>query len=434
MKSPSASRPARLARRSALAASAAAAAAAPGVAAAQNDLFRVTAEATSGAPLSAEASGSDVLDLLEDAISANQRFAAFGGRDAEVVLDYAGVAGAARVDVSGDGRSATLTLAPTGFTRTFTASDRDGLEDEIEDFLKGEGDEGGASVYAEFLAALREQILVSVVDGNPNAATAVFGGQSFRRHAIPGPEAYGGPRALTFDLDEDRVAFVRYEGTAGLYDAGDFEGTRYTGQLHGGVDLTERIGLSGAYTLGYQKVEDADLFQAGFEVGVPITLVGVAPAHGGERGVSVRLIPVVQVGGAGSIDTADGGAFFGYGGNAAAAWRVGDFTFSGGVGLVAYDGFDATIDDFEFETDLSQGVFSAGGEVLWRVGNAFSLDAGASYHRFLDDAAVEDWWSPTAGVAWTASWSTLRAGYEADLAEAEDFNGHRLQLSWTVSF
>ena len=420
-----------LACRSALAATAAAAAATPGPAAAQNDLFRVSAEATSGAPLSAEESGSDLLDLLEDAIAAEQRFAAFEGRDAQVVLDYAGVAGAARVDVAGDGRSATLTLGPTGFTRTFSAEDRDGLEDEIEDFLRDEG----AGVYAEFLAALREQILVSVLDGNPNAATAVLAGQSFRRHAIPGPEAYGGPRALSFELDEDRNAFVRYEGTAGVFDAGDFEGTRFTGQLHGGVDLTERVGLSGAYTLGYQDVEDADLFQGGLEVGVPVTLFGVAPAHGGERGFSLRVIPVVQLGAAGSVDTADGGAFFGYGGNAAAAWRVGDFTLSGGVGLVAYDGFDFSFeDDFEFETDLSQGVLSAGGELLWRLGSSFSLDAGATYHRFLDDAAVEDWWSPTAGVAWTASWSTLRAGYEADLAEAEDFNGHRLQLSWTVSF
>ena len=194
------------------------------------------------------------------------------------------------------------------------------------------------------------------------------------------------------------------------------------------------MGLSGAYTLGYQKVEDADLFQAGFEFGVPITILGVAPAHGGERSVSLRLIPVVQLGGAGSIDTADGGAFFGYGGNAAAAIRIGDFTFSGGFGLIAYDGFDTGYDEFEFETEVGQQVLSAGGEVLWRLGNDFSLDAGATYHRFLDDAAVEDWWSPTAGVAWTASWSTLRAGYEADLAEAEDFDGHRLQLSWTVSF
>ncbi len=418
-------------RSSSVALAAATAAALPAVAArGQSDLFVVTAETTSGSPLAADARGSDVLDLLEDAIQADQRFAGFDGRDATISLNYAGVADAATIDVSADGRSATLTLGPTGFTRTFTADDRDGLEDQIEDFLK----EDGAGVYADFLAALREQVLISVVDGNPNAATAVFGSQSFRRHAVPGPEAYGGPRALSFELDENRVAFVRYEGTAGLFDAGDFEGTRYTGQLHGGVDLTSRVGLSGAYTLGYQKVEDADLFQAGFEFGVPITILGVAPAHGGERSVSLRLIPVVQLGGAGSIDTADGGAFFGYGGNAAAAIRIGDFTFSGGLGLIAYDGFDTGYDEFEFETEVGQQVLSAGGEVLWRLGNDFSLDAGATYHRFLDDAAVEDWWSPTAGVAWTASWSTLRAGYEADLAEAEDFNGHRLQLSWTVSF
>lgn len=420
-----------LARRTSVAAAVAVLAAPAHNASAETDLFVVSAEATSGAPLSAAASGSDVLDLLEDAVQAEQQFAGFDGRDVSVSLNYAGVADAATIDVSADGTSATLTLGPTGFTQTFSATDRDQLEDEIEDFLTSEG----AGVYAEFLEAIRQQILVSVLDGNPNGATAVFASQSFRRHAIPGPEAYGGPRALSFDLDENRVAFVRYEGTAGLFDAGDFEGTRYTGQLHAGVDLTESVGLSGAYTLGYQNVEDADLFQAGLEVGLPISILGGRPGDAGaERAVSLRLIPVIQLGGAGSIDTADGGAFFGYGGNAAGAIRVGDFTFTGGVGVVAYDGLDTSFDDFDFETNLNQALLSAGGEVLWRLGNRFSVDAGATYHRFLEDAAVEDWWSPTAGVAWTASWSTLRAGYEADLADAEDFTGHRLQLSWTVSF
>ncbi len=402
-----------------------------------------------GGTLAVQRGGSDVFDLLDDALQAEGAFDAFFGSEQRIRLDYAGVADAAVVDVSADGRTATLRLRGVGFTRTFRGDDREDLADEIEDFFEEEG----SDIYAGYLAFLREQAAIGSVDGNPDAATGLLATGSFRRHALPGPEALGGPRSLSFQLDENRIGWVRYTGTGGYVESDGFDGSRFTGTLDGGVDFTEWFGLTGAYTFGYREVAGADLWQSGLEVGAPITLLGRRPSPLTENAVSLTLTPVLQFGSAGSSDTGDLGAFVGYGLNAGGGLRIGDLTFSVGAGLVGYSGLEQSFADYddddndsgpflssvdrdELDTNLSQAVASAGGGVLWRPGTAFSLDAGLAYHRFLDDAAVQGWWSPTAGVALTGERTTLRLGYEGTFADEsrELYEGHALRASFTYSF
>ena len=413
------------------------------------ELFVVDADGPGGAP-SVQRGGSDVFELLDDALQAEGAFGGFRGSDQRIRLDYAGVGDAAVVEVSADGRTAVLRLPGVGFTRTFRGDDREELADEIEDFFEEEG----SDVYARYLAFLRERAAIGSVDGNPDAATALLATGSFRRHALPGPEALGGPRSLSFQLDENRIGWVRYTGTGGYVESDGFDGSRFTGTLDGGVDFTEWFGLTGAYTFGYREVAGADLWQSGLEIATPITLLGRRPSALTENAVSLTLTPVLQFGSAGSSDSGDLGAFVGYGLNAGGGLRIGDLTFSVGAGLVGYSGlaqsfydygeeeddgsglFLSSVDRDELDTDLSQAVASAGGGVLWRPGTAFSLDAGLAYHRFLGDAAVQGWWSPTAGVALTGERTTLRLGYEGTYADEsrELYEGHALKASFTYSF
>lgn len=414
------------------------------------ELFLVDSESLGGAGLLVRDGSSDVFELLDDALLAEGAFGGFGGLDQQIRLDYAGVANAAVIDVSADGQTATITLAGVNFSRTFTGDDREDLADEIEDFFEEEG----SDVYAGYLAFLRQQAVIGSVDGNPAAATALLATGSFRRHALPGPEALGGPRSLSFRLDENRIGWVRYTGTGGYIDSDGFEGARFTGSLDGGFDVNEWFAITGAYTFGYREVAGADLWQSGLEIATPITLVGQRPAPQEENALSFTLTPVLQFGSAGSSDTGDLGAFVGYGLNAGGGVRVGDLTFSLGAGLVGYNGLEQTFTDFDdrdngnsgpflsnvdrdqLDTDLDQALVSAGGGVLWRPGNRFSLDAGLSYHRFLNDAAVQGWWSPSAGVAFTGERTTLRFGYEGTFADEsrELFEGHGLRASFTFSF
>ena len=335
-------------------------------------------------------------------------------------------------------------------TRTFRGDDRDDLAEEIEDFFE----EDGSDVYAGYLAYLRQRTVIASVDGNPDAATALLATGSFGRHALPGPEAYGGNRALSFQLDEGRQGWVGYTGTGGHVDSDGFGGTRFTGTLDGGIDLSDWVGLTGAYTFGYREVEGADLWQSGLEIGVPITLLGRRPRETVENAVSLRLTPVLQFGSAGSDDTGDLGAFVGYGLNAGGGLRIGDLSFTVGAGIVGYSGLEQTFYDYgeedddtdgpflsaidrdSLDTDLSQALASAGAGVLWRPGTAFSLDAGLAYHRYLDDAAVRGWWAPTAGVALTGERTTVRLGYEGTFADEtrELYEGHAVRASFTFSF
>ncbi|WP_390416511.1 hypothetical protein [Phycisphaera mikurensis] len=412
------------------------------------ELFVVGATGAGGTP-AVQRGGSDAFDLLDDALQARGGFGGFDGTQQRIRLDYAGVADAAVVDVSADGRTATVRLRGVGFERTFRGDDRDDLTDEIEDFFEEEG----SDVYARYLRYLREQAAIGSVDGNPDAATALLATGSFSRHALPGPEALGGARSLSFQLDENRIGWVRYTGTGGYADSDGFGGVRLAGTLDGGIDFSEWVGLTGAYTFGYREVAGADLWQSGIELGLPVTLLGHRPAPLSENALSLRLTPVLQFGGAGSRDTGDLGSFVGYGLNAGGGLRIGDLTFSVGAGIVGYSGLEQTFYDHDddednsgpflsevdrdtLDTDLSQAVASLGGGVLWRPGTRFALDAGLAYHRFLDDAAVQGWWAPTAGVSLTGERTTLRLGYEGSFAdESRDlYEGHALEASFTYSF
>ena len=417
--------------------------------AAARELFVVESEGPGGGG-AVQRGGSEVFELLDDALRAEGAFAGFFGADQRVSLDYAGVADAAEFDVAADGRSATLRLDGIGFTRTFRGRDREDLVEGIQDYFEEEG----SGVYADYLAYLRREALIGAVDGNPDAATAQMAAGSFRRHALPGPEALGGDRALTFRLDEGAMGWARFTGTGGSIDADGFGGGRFTGTLEGGIDLSDFWGLTGAYSFGYRDIEGAGLWHSGLEVGVPLTLLGRRAGSLDENALSLRLTPVLQLGSAGSGDTGDLGAFLGYGVNAAGAARVGDLTFSAGAGIVGYSGLSQTFLDYddrdrtsgpflssgvdrdELDTELDQAVASLGVGVLWRPGNAFSIDAGLAHHRHLGDAAVEAWWSPSAGVAFTGPWTTLRVGYEGTFAEedADLYAGHAVKASFTWSF
>ena len=113
------------------------------------DLFSVTATTTDPFPFATTVTQGDssVVDLVRDVIETRDEFAPLLFRDFSASLTYAGVQDAILFDVNAGGTQATLRFPDTGFSRTFTAANRDELEDEIEDFIK----EDGADAYSEFL-------------------------------------------------------------------------------------------------------------------------------------------------------------------------------------------------------------------------------------------------------------------------------------------
>src|ERR1043166_947824 len=84
-----------------------------------DDLFSITA--TGGSP-AVTATNSKVLDLISDAINTRGSFSGFQGLDTSFALSYAGVANAVTITKNAANTQATVTLGPTGVTRTFTGA------------------------------------------------------------------------------------------------------------------------------------------------------------------------------------------------------------------------------------------------------------------------------------------------------------------------
>ena len=416
----------------ALSVSSLAALAAP--AAEAQDLFSVDATTTTGfgglnAGPAFRVASSDLPDLLEDAVRSRDQFAAFLNTNSRFSFDYADIDEAIVITVNDSNTQATLEIPGIDFSRTFNAGSRSGLEDEITDFLEDDG----ADVYADFLRFVREESTVSVIDGNPNSATALVATTAFRDFGTPSLASVDGV-GHRFSLAGGRDGFFKVGAAASTFDASGFEGDDYRLTLAAGVDLTRQIGLAWSSVLNFRDIEDTAYYAGGGSIALPITVwssdwgrdagTGAvvadpngtpAPTAAGRGAVfSARITPMLQIGSGGSIDAADGGLFWGYGAGATLTADFDGLRLNAAAQLVAYDGIDVGYDDYEFATDLEQQVLSLGVHGAVHLGNAFTFDAGVDYHDYLDDAATDNWVSPTVGLAWAPDETTLRVGYQGE--------------------
>ncbi len=401
-----------------------------GAGASAEDLFRIDASATSGPALNVSAGGSDLPDLLEDAVRSQGAFVGFVGRDTQATLDYAGLSNAIVVDVNAAGTSATLQIPGLGFSRGFSGSNRAELEDDIEAFLF----EDGEQVYADFLELVRQQTVVDALDGNPTSVTGRLAHGAMRHHTLGPWRSFESAYVARVDEDGSTVeespgpmfkgpnarGWINVTGTE--IDGESFDGQRYAVDTFGEM-LGSTVGFTFAGFAAYQELEGSEMFQGGLELGVPIRLLR---DHEVIEGVllEVRAVPMVQLGAAGSVDTGSGGSLWGYGGAITARLMTETLTFSAGVQSLWYEGlgFDAEYDGqgYSFDTELDQHVLSAGGSVGWRPVEWLMLDAGYAYHDYREPAGVSYWGSPSAGASAVLGGATLRVGYEADLAERVD--------------
>ena len=407
--------------------------AAVAVAAPAQELFSVTAN---GGGNTLTVADSDIIDLIEDLIETEGAFEQFNGIDTNASLTYGGVPDTFLFDVSGDGRTVTLSFPITGFSRTFTGDDADDVEEQIEEFFE----EDGAEEYARLIEELNRRSLVSVVDGNPFSSTAIFSRSTFQNFAVgqSGP-AWANPNYMEYRGGGGGYGFFSIspnfyfdlapdlEGENG--EDRDVDGTSGGISGSGGYMFNRVVGLSINGSYQYVDLEGTEVFHSAISLGIPINLVA-------EDVVGFQLTPFITSGLGGSTDAAAGGAFYGLGlaGNLrlSLADRV---VFNFGNQLVYYHGYDITYDDYEFATDLDQTVFTTGlltTVFVDRPGGNFFVDAGLTYTTYLEDAAVDDWITPELGVGYRFSGnSRVRASYRALLSEEYDASGVSVNLVFT---
>lgn len=382
---------------------------------AADDLFAVRAVGTGGTTV--RVTGSSLIDLVNNLVKSEDEFRQLEDAGFSGSLTYAGIPNAIRIARNAAKTQATLRVPSIGLTKSFSAANEDDLNDAIEEYIKKEG----ADRWGQFLRQVNEQTTVGVTDGNPLATTALLSDSTYQRFGLrPSPIGMGDVVGLA-NGGEFRIDLAG--GQASGDDVGD--GPFVAGTISTTFRFADWISLSLASPFAWRQVDGADVFHVGGEVALPITLVPGA----GERYVRWTVTPAFITGGGGSYDLAAGGLM--YGGSVTSS-----LTLSPGGGLAvtlanqlaAYEGIGIDIEEFKYDTDVSQQVLKNGVQVSYAFGRAF-VDAGVTYTNFLRDAAVDGWITPTAGVGLRfGDAGALRLGYSGDFGDGFSTNGGTAQV------
>ena len=377
------------------------------------DPFSLSGQTTSGPPQQITVTGSSVVDLVQNLVQTQSQFSAFQGQSFNAALNYGAISNAIQFQQNASGTSATLSIPSTGFTRTFTGSSPQDVYNQIKDFLIKDG----AKEYAKFMKVVNQQSLLGVVDGNPQAATAVLSNTTFMRFGLHRSPLDAGA------LAGGKSAFgsgLRLDALGGLVDTDEADGFYVQGSLSSVSRLGDRIGLSLAFPFSYREVEDAKLYMGGLEFALPVVLL--KPLAG--KGLFWQVTPNVTGAAAGSVDMAAGGSFFGGGVTSSLTIPFGDTAaITIGNGYYLYEGYRLEIGDYEFETDLSQQMLKNGAKITAGLGPVY-VDVGATYTNFLQDAAMESYWSPTLGVGFGfGTGAGLRVSYQGDFGDGYRSHG-----------
>ena len=455
-----------------------------------DDLFRVAVNPTDPGVMPLVVGGSSVPDLVEDLLDTQGDFARFDGVDFAASLRYAGVDDAITFTLSDDGDSATLQfLGRDGAPLVFTTDATGDVEDQIVDFLESEG----ADTVADFLREINQRSLVAVTDGNPQATTAQMATYKYNRFgkhqdltrlerrimqgeviqpAAPGAfrvraqdgtqeeagmQSVGGVTGFNQDGAEqgvqsgDRIEGeaapvgtagvqwfepgsdsgfrVRFDAQAGVSDADGLESTFVN--LSGSFEyrVNRYWGIAASFPISYYDVEGADVFTAAAHLDIPIRLI----QQDDGKGFTLQIAPGALIAGSGSYEMVSGGLFWGVGGTALASYETEDWLFSGAVSYTHFDSISLEISEFEFDPALTQDFVRVGGKASYFLGDNAYVFGGASYSDFLDDASVDNYWSPTLGIgARTGGGFNVRLAYEGDFGD--DYEAHKVQLGVQLPF
>ncbi|MFI5216625.1 MAG: hypothetical protein ACHQ3O_08770 [Candidatus Limnocylindria bacterium] len=374
--------------------------------------------------LAISASSNDFKSLGQDFLLQEGDFSGLIGQSAyTATLRYLEMDSALVLAVTGFGSDATLTIPSTGLVVAFNAVSPDDLENQIEDYLQ----DTGAKEWARFLEQTNAHSKLALLDGNPRATTALLSSGAFRRFGLGASRSRLGYR-------EEEVgrwgAFqLRAEGGGGVVDVDHFDDL-YTaeGSLTLAGHFGRYVGLSLAMMGGYRSYQTADSWDAGIELGLPITIL--RPDEGSS--LYWAITPFVQSAAAASIDLAAGGLLLGGGGVNTLALELGIFELTLANQLAYYGGLPIDeIQGYDFDTQLDQLILKNGLKAGVHLG-IFYLDAGSAFTNFLtSDAAVDFYATPFVGVGLALGrWANLRVGYEADLGSGYTAQSGTLKLDF----
>lgn len=342
------------------------------------DLFYI--DATAGLT-TVSVGGNSVTDLVDNFINVQGGFAPLNnGNPVNAYLNYAGVHQAISFFMNNTGTSANLSIPSIGFNQNFNGVNRSDTENQIEQFIKG----NGSAVFADFLKSMNARSLVAISDGNPNASTA--------RSSFNAYENY----SMTFaETQEEKHAPQETSGRVGIgiiadvgsFDANGVKGTVYSLPLFARFKITERLGLNIDLPLNYTEIESAAVYGAGLTIGLPYK---IKPKTDNSK----WYWQVTPSGGAtidASLDMAAGGLLASGGLSSVAAYDFGRCTLSMGNHFSLHEGMPITISGYRLDPGVSQQITKNGLKLDLPFAQRWIFDVYAIHTKFLSSAALDQY-------------------------------------------
>lgn len=368
------------------------------------DLFGV--EVTYGGGTISQ-SASSLPDLVEALTKNQDAFAPLVGQDFTGSLTYFGIPGAVSVQVQGE-TQLTVTSPLTGLNRTFTGTDRDDLEQQLEDWLLKEG---GREVAALMKAAAKEST-AAILDGNPSAATARMADRAFSTFGLypATPAMRGSTKGSYLGLWADAK-----RSTADT-PVGSIDSSQYGFNVPWWLDFSRQVSLIGNLSGSYMNEEGTAIYGGGMDLGLGIRLA----SRGENDRFGWQVTPFAGLHGLGTYDGASGGLLDHFG----IANRF-EFMLNQDVQLVVasqfsyYDSVKLKIEEVEIDPEINQQVVKNAvmldtpvGSAKWLHVNGFAMDT-----RFLKDVAVDGYQTVGGGLSMRKGHTSLNGYVSYDIAD-----------------
>jgi hypothetical protein len=389
-------------------------------AAGARDLFILTAGTgvvcvTTPCPTTATDSGHDVEQLVEDFVLRQGAFSGLGFGSSSAALDYLGMSNAMSLVTNTSGSQVSVQIPSVGFSRTFTGTSRTDVRNQIQNFFEDEG----SGVLAKFYEKTSTRTPLALLDGNPRSTTALLARGAFDRFGVDALRTRGG-YGRSADYHDVMGHFDLYaRAGGGGIDADSFDNlwVADTSVTLGG-DFNPGVGLYLTTVGQYRSYDGADIYDAGLELAIPITIFRPSDANP----VRWAITPVAQWGGGGSEDTLSGGSAVGGGGVSSLGLNLGPFEVTIADELFYYGGVDlGKIEGISIDTELDQWITRNGTKLAFYPLGAerFWIEGGASLTNFLATNAAVDWYaSPFAGVGVKIfDLLRMRIGWESDFGD-----------------
>jgi len=329
---------------------------------------------------------------------------------------------------------AVLEMRSTGFRKTFTGKNREEIEEQILEFLEGDGKDE----FEKLLQELNKESKIAPLDGNPNAATARAAAATYSEFGqISEENAQGNADGVSIGAEVGRFA------------AGEFEGDAYALPLAYTKKVNTKVSVVITVPLSYIEIEGAEIYNVNVGVSVPIRFrqsspaVRDLPSDGKEVKATVDSSPTERwtwqvTPTVGAIDSHseqfDTGALMTQASlTNLVAYTFDRFTVSMGNHVSWLEGQGAGRHDDLTTVDVSQVLLKNGLQVRVPLGDRWSVSAYGIYTRFMQDAGVTDYVTIGGDIGYrpvATSQAFLRLGIYSDLGSDYETATVRLGSSW----